>query len=340
MTDVHTTEQLDHLVRTVSAFGGWDDLKASLDTGYTPTVPKDSPDHDALAQAIVAEGFDCFRGSGHGFEPKPPANETVFPTDDNPVCPFCGEWYWERGLDATFNPSTGEHHCDWVPCCEGMRDAVGHYGWEGVFGSSLEDDLVMCVGLHDPREVYLEDSLIRFSLEGYVPSDEQKKKKKRAGQSWQQEVFADIDEHHLHHDAPQGWKFGVAVYNGGVKVGVAIVGRPVSRRIQEAQPGTLEVTRVCCFGDRRLRRNAASKLYAECARAAKQLGYDKLITYTLDSEDGASLKAANWTPMAASRGGSWSRKGRGRDDKAPTCAKTRWELGLTKKARKRLAAAA
>lgn len=266
--------------------------------------------------------------------PAPTMADSVFPTDDNPVCPFCGEWYWERGLDASYEPSTGKHYCEWHPCCEQMREAVGYYGWEGVFGTTLAHDLEMCVGLFDPREVFLDDSLIGFGLDAYAPTDDVKRRKKREGQSWQQEVFSDIDEHHLHHDAPQGWKFGVAVYNGSVKVGVAVVGRPVSRRIQEAQPGTLEVTRVCCFEDRRLRRNAASKLYAACAREAKRLGYDKLITYTLDSEDGASLRAANWTPVASSRGGSWSREGRGRTDKAPTCEKTRWELGLTKKAKR------
>lgn len=247
----------------------------------------------------------------------------------NEYCPICGGEYEWCGLDA-HTDEDGRVFVDWHPHCQDLLDAVGSRGWEAVWGMKLEDQLEVAIGLSGVRQVYAEysDSLCRFALAAKVPGTGVK--------GWQSEVFRDIDEYHSHHNAPQGWKFGVAVYNGRAKVGVAVVGRPVSRMIQTNEPGTLEVTRVCCFGDPRLRRNAASKLYSLCAKEARKLGATKLITYTLEEEDAASLKAANWTPVATSGGGSWSRPSRGRRDKAPTCKKTRWELVLVrqKKARK------
>jgi hypothetical protein len=151
---------------------------------------------------------------------------------------------------------------------------------------------------------------------------------------WQTDVFDDIDEYHSHHDAPPGWKFGVAVYNGFTRVGVAVVGRPVARMLATRDDSVLEVTRVCCWGDPRLRHNAASKLYGACRREAKRMGYSRLITYTLISEDGTSTKAANFRPTHITDGGGWSRPSRPRPDCAPTCPKVRWELGLDRQARR------
>lgn len=65
-------------------------------------------------------------------------------------------------------------------------------------------------------------------------------------------------------------------------------------------------------------------LYGAAARAAKAMGYDRIITYILDSESGASLKAAGYQMEAESKGGSWDRSGRERVDDHPICPKTRW----------------
>jgi hypothetical protein len=35
-------------------------------------------------------------------------------------------------------------------------------------------------------------------------------------------------------------------------------------------------------------------LYSACARAAKALGYGRIITYILESESGTSLRASGW----------------------------------------------
>lgn len=97
--------------------------------------------------------------------------------------------------------------------------------------------------------------------------------------------------HHRHNDPPVTWRFGVGVEVDGELVGVAMAGLPKSRTLMHAEPRLLEVNRTCTDGTP----NANSMLYGAVARAAKALGYRRLITYTLEAESGASLKAAGWT---------------------------------------------
>lgn len=130
--------------------------------------------------------------------------------------------------------------------------------------------------------------------------------------------------HHRHHLPPVGWRFGVAANDGERVVGVAVVGRPVSRMIQSQEPYTLELTRLCTDGTR----NGASFLLGAARRATFALGYKRLITYTLEEEGGVSLRAAGWREIGRAGGGSWSRPGRPRVDKAPTAQKLLWEVTL------------
>lgn len=98
---------------------------------------------------------------------------------------------------------------------------------------------------------------------------------------------------HRHHQAPVGMVFAVGAADaGGVLHGVAIVGRPVARLFDNGQ--TLEVTRTATDGAW----NANSLLYGAAWRAAKALGYTRLITYTQAGETGASLRAAGWHVLA------------------------------------------
>lgn len=136
------------------------------------------------------------------------------------------------------------------------------------------------------------------------------------------EACAFIARYHRHHLPPQGWKFGIAVNDGQKVVGVVTVGRPVARMLDDGW--TLEVTRCCTDGTK----NAASMLYGAAQRAAFALGYRRLITYTLASEPGTSLKAANWRVIGEAGGGSWSRASRLRVDTHPTEAKTLWETAV------------
>lgn len=84
--------------------------------------------------------------------------------------------------------------------------------------------------------------------------------------------------------------------------GVAIAGAPKARMLMT--PGTLEVSRVATDGSR----NACSMLYGACTRAARALGYRRLVTYTLEIEAGASLRASGWSLTSRTKAESWSRR--------------------------------
>ncbi len=125
---------------------------------------------------------------------------------------------------------------------------------------------------------------------------------------------------HRHHKPSVGWKFGIAVNDGEWIVGVVMVGRPVARHNDDEW--TLEVTRCCTDGTK----NAASKLYASAWRAARAMGYRRLITYTLVEEPGTSLRAAGFRVVGQTKGGSWSVPSRPRIDLHPLGQKTIWEM--------------
>lgn len=76
--------------------------------------------------------------------------------------------------------------------------------------------------------------------------------------------------HHRHSGQVRGCKFCVAVVDDLDAVhGVAIVGRPVARRLDDGK--TAEVTRLSTDGIA----NGCSFLYSRCARIAKLMGYQK-----------------------------------------------------------------
>ena len=108
------------------------------------------------------------------------------------------------------------------------------------------------------------------------------------------DACAFIADHHRHHQPPIGMKFclGVADETSEI-VGVAVVGRPVARMLDDGW--TVEVTRSCVLPGTP---NANSMLYGAAWRAAKALGYRRLITYTQAGESGTSLRAAGWRAIA------------------------------------------
>lgn len=124
---------------------------------------------------------------------------------------------------------------------------------------------------------------------------------------------------HRHHRPVRGCCFCIAATTIDGVVGVCIVGRPVARHLQDGL--TAEVTRLCTDGTP----NACSLLYGAAWRAARAIGYTRLVTYTLPEEGGASLRGAGWRCVGEAGGGSWSRPSRAREDKAPTRSKLRWE---------------
>ncbi len=135
------------------------------------------------------------------------------------------------------------------------------------------------------------------------------------------EANAFVAKYHRHHKTVQGAKFCIAVSEDGVVRGVAIVGRPVARMLDDGW--TLEVNRLCTDGAN----NACSMLYGAAWRAAKAMGYKKLITYIMESESGTSLKASGWECIGKRGGGNWNRKSRPRVDTAELLQgqKTLWE---------------
>lgn len=137
------------------------------------------------------------------------------------------------------------------------------------------------------------------------------------------EARAVVQQLHRTHRPPKGglWAVGLARTRDWHVVGCAIVGRPVARQL--ADEWTAEVTRVAVQEGVP---NGASKLLAACWRAARALGYRRLVTYTLVSEPGTSLRAAGYQEVARVRGESWSRRERPRvDEEHSAQAKIRWQ---------------
>lgn len=131
-----------------------------------------------------------------------------------------------------------------------------------------------------------------------------------------------VGQEHRHHPPSRGHKFSIGVQDeAGELRGVAIAGRPVARQLDDGL--TLEVLRVATDGTD----NACSALYGAVARIGTAMGYrrDRILTYTLASEPGTSLRAAGWYPAHVTKSEDWDRPSRGRNaEHHPTEAKTRW----------------
>ena len=139
-----------------------------------------------------------------------------------------------------------------------------------------------------------------------------------------------IQQHHRHNKPPVGWRFGAGIWNWETLIGVVMVGRPVARKLDHHS--TVEVNRLCIDTniDPELSAHACSQLYGWSAREAKKRGFEKIITYTLQTESGVSLKAAGWLNEGSAGGGSWNVKSRPRIDSAPIAKKIRWSRQLRK----------
>lgn len=128
-----------------------------------------------------------------------------------------------------------------------------------------------------------------------------------------------VARHHRHHGVVAGHKFSIGAIAEDALVGVVIVGRPVSRRLDDG--ATLEITRLCTQGHK----NAASFLYGAAARATFALGYSRIGTYIRQDEAGTSLKAAGWRLVGETPGRSWSVPSRPRKDKTDLIPRLRFE---------------
>ena len=126
---------------------------------------------------------------------------------------------------------------------------------------------------------------------------------------------------HRHHKPVQGHRFSLGAKKDGELVGAAIVGRPVSRELDPYL--VAEITRLVTDGTK----NACSFLYAACARAAKEMGFERIQTYILEDEPGVSLRASGWKLDGITSGGDWNHSkafaGKRRTDQ-PQGPKQRW----------------
>lgn len=138
-----------------------------------------------------------------------------------------------------------------------------------------------------------------------------------------------VAQNHRHNLPTNGHKWSIACYDKDKLVGVAIAGQPIARKLDDGL--TIEIRRVCTDGTH----NACSKLYGAVARIAKEMGYRRVITYTLISEPGTSLKASGWINCGEAGGVSWNMPSRPREEyqetlfgverKYPNEKKIRWE---------------
>ena len=132
-----------------------------------------------------------------------------------------------------------------------------------------------------------------------------------------------VREHHRHNEPTSGHKFSIGLTDNEQLIGVVTVGQPISRHQSDGY--TAEVTRCCVLDDCR---NANSKLYAAAIRAAFAMGYRRVITYTLPSESGASLKAVGFRVDGITQynPNGWNMPGRPRKQpkRYPAGPKVRW----------------
>ena len=129
---------------------------------------------------------------------------------------------------------------------------------------------------------------------------------------------------HRHSRRTPGWKFGVGIAERDELRGVAIAGRPVARGLDNGY--TVEILRVCTDGVP----NGCTRLYGACCRAAAALGYRLAVTYTLDTELGASLRAAGFHRVADVDERQWSCDARPRLERDLVGGKIRWARRLSK----------
>jgi hypothetical protein len=124
------------------------------------------------------------------------------------------------------------------------------------------------------------------------------------------EANAFVAEHHRHSKEVRGMRFALGCEVDGELVGVALVGRPVARNLDDGY--TAELNRLCTRPE--APKGAASFLYARAWRAWRAQGGRRMVTYILDSEKGHSLKGAGWKLIEEGVGGrNWSCTSRPRD---------------------------
>ena len=140
-----------------------------------------------------------------------------------------------------------------------------------------------------------------------------------------------VNQYHRHNKktARNGGRFAIGCQHADLGlIGVAIVGNPLSASYMDGF--TAEVLRTCTRPD--APKNVNSFLYGACWRIWKAMGGRRLITYTLQSESGASLRGAGWRIVGEAK---IHKEGWGKKDgirrslqHVQTLEKYRWEVSI------------
>lgn len=205
-------------------------------------------------------------------------------------------------------------------CCEGMHEAVSEFLADDPKAAArwLNTKGLDGISARGARRIIDDSGHLLIDWHVDIRSIELKQAKEL------------VSGHHRHcAQPPAGWRFGAGIYNGPELIGAVMVGRPVARGFDPLK--VVEVNRLVLRDDipPDLRWNACSMSYSWAAKQAKQRGFQKAITYTLESEAGTSLRAAGWTPEAVIKGRSWNTRSRPRQDRMEIVNKQRWSKDLT-----------
>lgn len=138
-----------------------------------------------------------------------------------------------------------------------------------------------------------------------------------------------VASYHRHNGrtSRNGGRFAIGAAMEDQLVGVAIVGNPLSASFMGQR--IAEVLRLCTLDA--APKGCCSALYAACWRAWRAMGGLKLITYTLQTESGASLRGAGWKVVGETgangvREGGWNKGTARRWQPIYGQQKFRWEV--------------
>lgn len=136
-----------------------------------------------------------------------------------------------------------------------------------------------------------------------------------------------VRKNHRHCTAPQGHKYSIGIKASDTLIGVVIASTPKARALDDGR--TLELNRICCDP---AYRNAVSMVCGAAIRAARAMGYYRIVTYTLPQESGSSMRAIGFQQdgITSARPTGWNCRSRPRSlpEKYPNTEKIRWILKL------------
>jgi|TARA_Y100000296_G_C4991886_1_gene165814 hypothetical protein len=137
-----------------------------------------------------------------------------------------------------------------------------------------------------------------------------------------------VTKHHRHNKKCTGHKFSIGAEYKGNLVGVVIVGRPVARKLDDRF--TLEINRNCVLDN--APKGTCSFLYAKAIQIWQTMGGKKIITYTLETESGSSLKAVNFlkanTTQIFKKNTGWTTRANRVWQQVQSIPRIRWEKYL------------